>query len=135
MPDNQSIEVTGLFGFIPCFGVHILLADKGRFYIAHIPETAHLYVGYRVAVTGRREGLHVLEIESISPLKSRPWRALTPVCRQRDFQPIANQNKIGNIAGHRHRRGRGHGGRRRGNGCSQLIVRGNGNGWFCHRLC
>ena len=52
MPDNQSIEVTGLFGFIPCFGVHILLADKGRFYIAHIPETAHLYVGYRVAVTG-----------------------------------------------------------------------------------
>ncbi len=45
MPDNQSIEITGLFGFMPCFGVHILLADEGRFYIAHIPETAHLYVG------------------------------------------------------------------------------------------
>ena len=71
MPDKQSIEVIGLFGFMPCFGLHILLADTGRFYIAHIPETAHLYVGHHVTATGRRHGLHVLEIDNITPLPVR----------------------------------------------------------------
>ena len=72
MPDARRITVTGLFGFMPCFGVYLLLESSGRFYIAHMPETAHIYIGHRVRATGLRDGPNVLAIDEIAVLPARP---------------------------------------------------------------
>ena len=71
MPDDKTITTTGIFGLMPSIGCYLLLEKTGRFYIAHMPATAHLYDGHHVSVTGQRHGPHILEITTIAPVPRR----------------------------------------------------------------
>ena len=65
MPEDQSIEVSGLLAFNASFGHHLLLVPEGRYYFIHIQEADRRYLDQCVTVRGHVQGRNLLVADNI----------------------------------------------------------------------
>ncbi|MEY3906768.1 MAG: hypothetical protein RIR59_1591 [Pseudomonadota bacterium] len=65
MTIGDRVELTGLLGWMPDFGVYLLLLDGGRFRVLHIDAPDPKLSGHQVHVIGRKGGPHVIEVDAM----------------------------------------------------------------------